>query len=63
MPQVQIQITSESVLFLPLSFFTLGEYNLISTLSEVICICTCGMYLRVPEGCIWRLLSEQVGGV
>ena len=24
-----IQITSESVLFLPLSFFTLGEYNLI----------------------------------
>jgi len=29
MPQVQIQITSESVLFLPLSFFTLGEYNLI----------------------------------
>jgi len=31
MPQVQIQITSESVLFLPLSFFTLGEYNLILT--------------------------------
>ena len=27
-PQVQIQITSESVLFLPLSFFTLGEYNI-----------------------------------
>ena len=26
---LQIQITSESVLFLPLSFFTLGEYNLI----------------------------------
>ena len=33
------------------------------TLSEVICICTCGMYLRVPEGSIWRLPSDQVGGV
>ena len=29
MPQVQIQVTSESVLFLPLSFFTLGKYNII----------------------------------
>ena len=29
MLQVQIQITSESVLFLPLSFFTLGEYNIL----------------------------------
>ena len=28
-PQVQIQITSESVLFLPLSFFALEEYVLI----------------------------------
>jgi len=27
MPQVQIQITSGKVLFLPLSFVTLGEYN------------------------------------
>jgi hypothetical protein len=34
-----------------------------NTLSEVICICSCGMYLRVPEGSIWRLPSEQVGGV
>jgi hypothetical protein len=29
MSQVQIQTTSESVLFLPLSFFTLGYYHLI----------------------------------
>jgi len=34
-----------------------------STLSEVIFICTCGMYLRVPEGSIWHLPSDQVGGV
>ena len=32
-----------------------------STLSEMICIYTCGMYLRVLEGSIWRLLSGQVG--
>jgi len=32
-------------------------------LSEEICICTCGMYLRVPEGSIWRLPSDQVSGV
>jgi len=29
----------------------------------VIYICTCGMYLRVPEGSIWRLPSDQVGGI
>jgi hypothetical protein len=34
-----------------------------SALLEVIYICTCGMYLRVPEGSIRRLPSEQVGGV
>jgi hypothetical protein len=27
----------------------------------MICIYTCGMYLRVLEGSIWRLLSGQVG--
>jgi len=32
-------------------------------LLEVVCICTCGIYLRVPEGSIWRLPSSQVGGV
>jgi len=31
MLHVQIQITSEGVLFLPLSFFTLGQYNLIKS--------------------------------
>ena len=25
----------------------------------MICICTCGMYLRVPEGSIWRLPSNE----
>jgi len=34
-----------------------------NTLSEVICVCACGMYLRVPEGSIWRLPSDHVGGV
>jgi hypothetical protein len=36
MPHVQIQIISESVLFLPLSFCTPEEYNLISNLIEMV---------------------------
>jgi len=35
MLHVQIQITSESALFLPLSFFALGEYYLIALGSQL----------------------------